>query len=64
MPWSKDATSAAPKTIYTAPPEAWPTVQLIHDPNATHPWSVVYGRLNAEGVSDAKADVEAELGLT
>lgn len=63
MPWSKDATSATPKTIYTAPASAWPTVRVIHDPNADYPWSVVYGRLNSEGASDLKADVEAELGL-
>lgn len=63
MAWSKDAVSAAPKTIYTAPAEAWPLVRLIYDPNADYPWSVVYGRLNAEGASDARADVEAVIGL-
>lgn len=63
MPWSKDATSAAPKTIYTAPPEVWPTVRVIHDPNADYPWSVVYGHLDAVEASNTKLAVEAVMGL-
>lgn len=64
MPWTKDTTSAPPRTIYWAPPEVWPTVRVIHDPEADYPWSVVYARLNEEHISgDLKSDVEGVMGL-
>lgn len=64
MLWTKDETSEAPKTVYLAPAEAWPTVKVVYDPAAEYHWSVVYARLGAGvGENDPQADIEAVMGL-
>lgn len=63
MPWIKDATSQAPKIVYTAPAEVAPMLRVIYDPNGVGParWLVEYDYF-ANG-SETVADVEALMGL-
>lgn len=61
MAWTKDEVSQAPKTVYTAPEEAYPMVSIIFDPNADPYWSVQYDYIG--GPNFTKSDVEEMMGL-
>jgi len=60
MPWTKDAVSMAPKTVYEAPASAWPMVRMIYDPSAEFKWCAVYANLNGD---DSQAAAELVMGL-
>jgi hypothetical protein len=58
--WVKDTQSQSPKTVYIAP-EGSPFTQVIYDPNAANPWSVVFPYLQSP--SDTQASIEALIGV-
>ena len=59
--WAKDTQSRSPKTVYAAPPEAFPMLELVYDPEAEVKWSIVYAHL--QGPSDTQASIEALIGV-
>ena len=61
MAWIKDSQSLSPKTVYTAPAEAYPMTCVIYDPDAEQKWSVVYAHLQSP--SDTQASIEAVIGV-
>ncbi len=60
-PWTKDAVSRSPKTVYTAPAEALPIVELVYDPDAENPWSIVYAHL--QDPAETRETIEALIGV-
>lgn len=60
-PWVKDAQSRSPKTVYTAPAEVFPILELVYDPNATDKWTITYAHL--QDSSDTQASIEALIGV-
>ncbi len=61
MTWVKDSQSQSPKTVYEAPADAYPMLQLVYDPDVADKWSVVYAYL--QGPSDTQASIEALIGV-
>jgi hypothetical protein len=59
--WVKDAISQSPKTVYTAPAEAYPLVRVIYDPDADEKWTIVYAHLQSP--SDTRESIEDVIGV-
>lgn len=60
--WTKDATTRAPLTVYTAPSSAHPLLAVILDNSGPSPrWSVEYDHLIEPG--ETVEQVEAVMGL-